>query len=411
MTESEAWSIREIAKTTELKGNTVIALAVKRTLAGRPSVEKDFMLIGLVSTSNSLDERSSEVIQYLSKIGVKTILTTGTDKETTISIANSIGLNPKEEDILTHRMIEKLSDEELGRKVASAKMIAEVKPEDKARIIQALQKLGYTVLSTGSHGEDVSYMSISDAVVAASHAPTYVKVQSGCEMKGGLSSISAAIAESENSRKKIGRSLEYNQIISFGATFVVLAYIASVMLGNISFVISPMPLLWIGLLSSIVLMGAAFGRTPETIQLPRRIEIESFGRSILKSIVIAIVPVIAVFTLNPATSAAFATSFLLFAVALVTLYRNMGKTIAFVVAAIIVHIIFSSLISGLALSAIDWIIVFVSSAAVIAAIEMTRNMRKPPVAPVPLKSSKVGVVTEGWKGSRLAELLKKNENE
>ena len=74
---------------------------------------------------------------------------TGDHKITAIAIAKALGILENEDEALTGKELEQMTDEELGKNIRKYSVYARVSPEHKVRIVSAWQKNGEIVAMTG----------------------------------------------------------------------------------------------------------------------------------------------------------------------------------------------------------------------------------------------------------------------
>jgi Ca2+-transporting ATPase len=85
--------------------------------------------------------------------GIRVIMITGDYPATAQNIGRQIGLKSPEE-VITGPELDKMSDEDLRRRIASANVFARVVPEQKLRIVNALKQHGEIVAMTGDGVND-----------------------------------------------------------------------------------------------------------------------------------------------------------------------------------------------------------------------------------------------------------------
>ncbi|HET9992233.1 MAG TPA: cation-translocating P-type ATPase [Kofleriaceae bacterium] len=97
--------------------------------------------------------------------GVRVVMITGDQPHTASSIGRQIGLRAADE-VLTGADLEGLSDDELSRRVRSVNIFARVAPEQKLRLVRALQALGEVVAMTGDGVNDAPALKAADIGIA-----------------------------------------------------------------------------------------------------------------------------------------------------------------------------------------------------------------------------------------------------
>jgi len=150
-----------LAEATQLanEGYRVLALA-KRELTTLPeplqpeTTEQNLTFLGLVAL---IDPPRSEVPQAVADCltaGITPVMITGDHPGTAMAIARQLGITDDDQATLTGDQLAKLSDEEFARVVESIRVYARVTPEQKLRIVKALQINGEFVAMTGDGVND-----------------------------------------------------------------------------------------------------------------------------------------------------------------------------------------------------------------------------------------------------------------
>ncbi len=111
-----------------------------------------FTLLGLVALADPLREGVRAAVDECARAGVRTVMVTGDYAGTARAIAAQAGLPA--EDVVTGPEIEALTDEALAARAASASVFARILPEQKLRLVRALQARGDVVAMTGDGVND-----------------------------------------------------------------------------------------------------------------------------------------------------------------------------------------------------------------------------------------------------------------
>jgi H+-transporting ATPase len=161
------------------RGSRVIAVAVGPSGALR--------LAGLIALSDPPREDSAALIASLRDMGVRTVMVTGDSPATAAAIARQVGIA----DAVCPA--ERLSDE---RAVDQFGVFARVLPEEKYRLVKALQRQGYVVGMCGDGANDAPALRQAQVGIAVSTATDVAKAAASLVMtEPGLTGIVFAIRE------------------------------------------------------------------------------------------------------------------------------------------------------------------------------------------------------------------------
>ncbi len=117
-------------------------------------VEKNLVFVGLVGMIDPPRDEVKDAIECCTEAGIKVMVITGDHAVTTKAVASQIGLFKEGDIVLTGDEIEKMSDEELDKKIEKIRIIARAMPIQKLRVVKALQKRGHIVAMTGDGVND-----------------------------------------------------------------------------------------------------------------------------------------------------------------------------------------------------------------------------------------------------------------
>lgn len=165
--EKYAVTIREHNEGMAKEALRVLACAYKElnhkpTNEEMENIESNLTFIGMVGMIDPPREEAKKAVEKCKTAGIKTVMITGDHKITATAIAKKLGILEKEEEAITGLELEKMSDEELERKVRQYSVYARVSPEHKVRIVKAWQKNGEIVAMTGDGVNDSPALKTSD---------------------------------------------------------------------------------------------------------------------------------------------------------------------------------------------------------------------------------------------------------
>ena len=148
-------------KIKKLSGNKVRLLAL--TVSVDRETTNNMVLLGFIMLKDEIRENVIEGIELVKKASIQTIMITGDNKETAVSIAREIGLIDDDNDIIiTHDKLDSMSDEEIMNIFSNIKVIARAMPQDKSRLVEIAKRLNLVVGMTGDGVNDALALKKAD---------------------------------------------------------------------------------------------------------------------------------------------------------------------------------------------------------------------------------------------------------
>ncbi len=217
------------------KGMRIIAAAYK-VLPLREEVEeiKDIepfitklVFAGFLGIKDPVRKEAKEAIKRCREAGIRTVIVTGDHKLTAKAVAEELGFEVKENNILTGIEMDKLSEREFADRVASIQVYARVEPRHKIRIIKAWREKGQVVAMTGDGINDAPALKEADVGIALGSGTEVAKEASDLILLSNSFSIIASAVEEgrailDNVRKVITYLLSdsFTEVILIGAAVV-----------------------------------------------------------------------------------------------------------------------------------------------------------------------------------------------
>ncbi len=128
------------------------------------AAEQDMDYVGLISFEDTPRAGVKETIARASSAGIRTIMVTGDHPATAASIAKQVGIAAGK--IATGDDVDRLTDEQLQAETRTTSVFARSTPEQKYRIVQALQANHEVVAATGDGINDVLALKGADIGIA-----------------------------------------------------------------------------------------------------------------------------------------------------------------------------------------------------------------------------------------------------
>jgi Ca2+-transporting ATPase len=172
--------------------------------------QKGYTFLGIVGMIDLPRPEAVDAVKKCRKAGIRVVMITGDHETTALAVGKQVGLYEEGMESITGAGLAKLSEEELKEKSLKIAVYARTSPEDKMRIIQALQSHGHIVSMTGDGVNDAPALTRADIGVAMGRTGTDVAREAAgmVLVNDNFASIVAAVEEGRiifnNLRKAIG---------------------------------------------------------------------------------------------------------------------------------------------------------------------------------------------------------------
>ena len=122
------------------------------------------ILLAVLCLRDNVRKDAIETVEVLNRAGIQVVMVTGDAEETATAIAKEAGIlmDEKNDVVLTHEELEKMSDEELKKELPHLKVVSRAKPLDKKRLVSIAQQLENVCGMTGDGVNDAPALKQAD---------------------------------------------------------------------------------------------------------------------------------------------------------------------------------------------------------------------------------------------------------
>lgn len=256
------------------QGQRVLAFALRsvapaQTVLEHTDVEGTLTMLGMVGM---MDPPRAEAITAVSEChaaGIRVKMITGDHAITAAAIGKQIGLqNPNT--VLTGADLGAMDDAALRQAALNCDIFARTSPEDKLRLVMALQSHDMTVAMTGDGVNDAPALKRADAGIAMGKKGSEA-AKEAAELvlaDDNFASIVAAVREGRTVYDNIKKVISWSLPTNAGEAMTIVV----ALLFGLTLPITPIQILWINLITAITLgLALAFEPTEEnTMRRPPR---------------------------------------------------------------------------------------------------------------------------------------------
>jgi len=263
-----------LAEATRLanEGYRVLALA-KREFTALPepleaeTTEHDLTFLGLVALIDPPRPETPQAVADCLTAGITPVMITGDHPGTAMAIARRLGITDDAQTMLSGDELEKLSDDRFAHIVDSVRVYARVNPEQKLRIVRALQVNGEFVAMTGDGVNDAPALKRANIGVAMGQKGTDVAREAAdmVLLDDDFATIVRAVQEGRRIFDNIRKFIKYTMSSNSGEIWTL--FLAPFL--GLPIPLLPIHILWINLITD-GLPGLALTAEPAEPGIMRR---------------------------------------------------------------------------------------------------------------------------------------------
>ena len=269
----EPAALEAVAALMAARGLRVLALARCRLSADAPLSEaeigRDLVFLGLAGMIDPPRARAIGAVRTCHAAGIVVKMITGDHAVTARSIAAQIGIvaDGHAAEVLTGRDLARLDDAALQAAACRVNVFARVEPEQKLRLVRALQAQGEVVAMTGDGVNDAPALKQADIGIAMGLGGTDVAKEAAAMVltDDNFATIEAAVEEGRGIYDNLVKFITWTLPTNIGEGLVILAAIVV----GATLPITPLQILWINM-TTAVLLGLPLAFEPAERGIMRR---------------------------------------------------------------------------------------------------------------------------------------------
>jgi Ca2+-transporting ATPase len=230
-------------------------------------VEQELTVIGLVGIGDPSRPEAAEAIATCHRAGIETTMITGDHPVTATAVARELGILGKEGRTWTGVDLAKATEEQLAAQVDSVRVYARVAPEQKLKIVRALQSRGHLVSMTGDGVNDAPALKQAEIGVAMGITGTDVARQASSLvlLDDNFATIVGAVREGRKIYDNLRRFIRY--AVTTNSSELLIMLVAPLL--GLPIPLLPLQILWINLVTD-GLPGLALAAEPEERNIMNR---------------------------------------------------------------------------------------------------------------------------------------------
>lgn len=254
------------------EGYRVLAVA-KREFSALPQqilaeeIETDLTFLGLIALIDPPREEALQSVQDCVSAGITPVMITGDHPGTARAIASRLGISSSASATITGAELNQLTDKQFTARVETIRVYARVSPEQKLRIVKALQENGEFIAMTGDGVNDAPAIKRANIGIAMGKKGTDVAREASdmVLLDDNFSSIVRAVKEGRRIFDNIRKFIKYTMSSNSGEIWTL--FLAPFL--GLPIPLLPIHILWINLITD-GLPGLALTAEPAEPGLMKR---------------------------------------------------------------------------------------------------------------------------------------------